>query len=69
MTFKTSHELQAEYRQTLDSLKRLVRAESGMDTAARRRAEGARADLLQRLDQIEQDLEMAGAQIPHNPYR
>jgi len=69
MTFKTSHELQAEYRQILDSLKRLERAESGMDQAARRRAERAKADLRQRLEQIEADLEMAGAQIPHNPYR
>lgn len=69
MTFKTSHELQAEYRQILDSLKRLGRAEPGMDQAARRRAERARANLLQRLDEIEGELEMAGAQIPHNPYR
>ncbi len=69
MTFKTSHELQAEHRQIIDSLRRLGTAERHMDTASRQRADRAKAHLRKRLTEIEADLEMAGAQIPHNPYR
>jgi hypothetical protein len=67
--FKTTHELQVEHRNLVDMMNRLQAAMPGMGADAIARAHKSAAFIHRELGMIEDELAMADADIPHNPYR